>query len=823
MRKVLPKVKKIINRSFEEAKLYNDYEIKIEYIITALINDYNNDGISFLIGLGIDIDDFHKKLEKRIITKTNKNKKTSIKNITMNNYTEKIIKESETECDKSGENYLNTTHIILSVLKEKNNITNILKNMGVSYTKYKNSIKKSLIDNTFEATNEPEEVFSRPPHKRDKPSSITPILDNFSIDVTKKASEGKIDPVIGRDDIIQRVAQILSRKKKNNPVLIGDPGVGKTTIIEGLALKIKEGNAPRTLLDKRIISLDLTSLVAGTKYRGQFEERIKGVVDELINTENIILFIDELHNMVGAGNASGSMDAANVFKPALARGDLQIIGATTLDDFREHIEKDGALTRRFQQVVIDPPSVEDTIMILNRIKGSYEEYHKATYLDETIIQCVKLSDRYITDREFPDKAIDIMDEAGARSQVNAKPPEIINKLESEINDIKEQKNDVVRSQKYEEAAKLRDKERQIVEKLDDEKSIWMSKLNKNRTTIYPEDISDVVSIMTGIPLRRLSEDEGMKLLDMESDMKNSVIGQDNAIIKIAQSLRRNRVGIRNPKKPIGTFMFLGPTGTGKTHLAKRLSDYMFGDESSLIRIDMSEYQEKHTISRLIGAPPGYVGHDEGGQLTEKVRRKPYSILLFDEIEKANRDVYNVLLQLLDDGQLTDSLGRKVNFKNCVVIMTSNVGAQKLQDFGSGLGFVTKSLEENSSNNKNEILKKELKKHFPPEFLNRLDDVVIFNSLNEKEIAEIVNLEIDKLKERINEIGYKLKLTKSIKDYLVTVGYDKEYGARPLSRAIQKYVEDPISEEILKGNVKEGQTIMISYRKSKEKVEIKVIE
>jgi ATP-dependent Clp protease ATP-binding subunit ClpC len=822
MRKVLPKVKKIINKSIEEAKLYNDYEIKIEHIIIALINDYNNDGISFLIGLGIDIDDFHKKLEKRIINKRNKKKKLSSKNISMNNYAEKIIKESETECDKLGEIYLNTTHIILSVLKEKNNITNILKSMGVSYTKYKNSIKKSLIDNTFEATNEPEEVFSGLPHKRDKPSSITPILDNFSIDITKKASEGKIDPVIGRDDIIQRVAQILSRKKKNNPVLIGDPGVGKTTIVEGLALKIKEGNAPRTLLDKRIISLDLTSLVAGTKYRGQFEERIKGVVDELMNTENIILFIDELHNMVGAGNASGSMDAANVFKPALSRGDIQIIGTTTLDDFREYIEKDGALTRRFQQVMIEPPSVEDTIMILNRIKYSYEEYHKATYLDETIIQCVKLSDRYITDREFPDKAIDIMDEAGARSQVNAKPPEIINKLESEINDIKEQKNDVVRSQKYEEAAKLRDKERQIVEKLDVEKSIWMSKLNKNRTTIYPEDISDVVSIMTGIPLRRLSENEGMKLLDMESDMKNSVIGQDNAITKIAQSLRRNRVGIRNPKKPIGTFMFLGPTGTGKTHLAKRLADYMFGDEDSLIRIDMSEYQEKHTISRLIGAPPGYVGHDEGGQLTEKVRRKPYSILLFDEIEKANRDVYNVLLQLLDDGQLTDSLGRKVNFKNCVIIMTSNVGAQRLQDFGAGLGFVTKSSEENSSNNKNEILKKELKKHFPPEFLNRLDDVVIFNSLNEKEIGEIVKLEIDKLQERMDDLGYKLKLTKSIKDYLVTVGYDKEYGARPLSRAIQKYVEDPISEEILKGNVKEGQTIMISYRKSKEKVEIKVI-
>ena len=531
----------------------------------------------------------------------------------------------------------------------------------------------------------------------------------------------------------------------------------------------------------------------------------------------------KLHNVVGAGNATGSMDAANIFKPALSRGDLQIIGATTLDEFREHIEKDGALTRRFQQVMIDPPSIEDTIIILKSIKKSYEEFHKVTYSDETIVQCVKLADRYITDREFPDKAIDIMDEVGARSQVNAKAPTIITELEEKILHLKEEKNNVVKSQKYEEAAKLRDQERQITEKLDIEKEVWKTQLNKKRTSIFPTDVSEVVAHMTGIPLNRLTGEEGKRLLGMEKEMKGSIIGQCTAVTKIAQSLRRNRVGIRNPKKPIGTFMFLGPTGVGKTHLAKKLAEYMFGDEDALIRIDMSEYQEKHAVSRMIGSPPGYVGHDEGGQLTEKVRRKPYSLLLFDEIEKANKDVYNILLQLLDDGQMTDGIGRKVNFKNCVIIMTSNVGVKKLQDFGGGLGFNTKTLEKNKDKEVEGILKKELKKQFPPEFLNRLDDIVIFDSLKEDEIKEIVNLEIDKLKLRMIELGYNLKLTKSIKDYLVTVGYEEEYGARPLNRAIQKHVEDPISEEVLKGNVKEGETIVLSYSKVKDKVEVRVAD
>ena len=821
MKKVLPKVKKIINKSIDEAKFYNNDIIKIEHIIIALINDYDNDAIKFLIEIGIDIDDLHKKIEKSLF-RNNKEIKTTLKFLPLDDYAEKIIKSAEDECDKLQETYLDTTHILLSILNDKNNISKILKNMGVDYKNYSSVVKRSLIENSFHSMEDPDSLFGKSPRKKST-NTKTPILDNFSLDVTRRASEGKIEPVIGRDDVIQRVAQILSRKKKNNPVLIGDPGVGKTTIIEGLALKIDEGDAPRTLLDKRIISLDLTALVAGTKYRGQFEERIKGVVDELMTVDNVILFIDELHNVVGAGNATGSMDAANIFKPALSRGDLQIIGATTLDEFREHIEKDGALTRRFQQVIIDPPSIEDTITILRSIKKSYEEFHKVTYSDETIIQCVKLADRYITDREFPDKAIDIMDEVGARSQVNAKAPPIITELEEKILNIKEEKNNVVKSQKYEEAAKLRDQERQITEKLDIEKEVWKTQLNKKRTSIFPTDVNVVVSHMTGIPLNRLSGEEGKRLLGMEKEMKGSIIGQCTAVTKIAQSLRRNRVGIRNPKKPIGTFMFLGPTGVGKTHLAKKLAEYMFGDEDALIRIDMSEYQEKHAVSRMIGSPPGYVGHDEGGQLTEKVRRKPYSLLLFDEIEKANKDVYNILLQLLDDGQMTDGIGRKVNFKNCVIIMTSNVGVKKLQDFGGGLGFNTKTLEKNKDNQVESILKKELKKQFPPEFLNRLDDIVIFDYLKVEEIRQIVNLEIDKLKLRMMELGYNLKLTKSIKDYLVTVGHEEEYGARPLNRAIQKHVEDPISEEVLKGNVKKGETIVLSYSKVKDKVEVRVSE
>jgi ATP-dependent Clp protease ATP-binding subunit ClpC len=826
MKKIAPKVKRILNMSLKQAKLYDDLEVKIEHIMIALINDYNNRAIKTLEDMGIDVDVLHKKIERSLIKNKKEDEMYDISDdtIPLNFTSQNIIKGAEKECDILKEDYLDTHHIILSILKTKNSINGILKIMKVTYKSYDSQIKKSVIEDSmgpFDTDEDKPFNNDKPQPKRKGKSNETPLLNNFSVDITKMAIDGRIDPVIGRDKTIQRVAQILARKKKNNPVIIGEPGVGKTTIVEGLALKIVNGDAPRTLLDKRIVSLDLASLVAGTKYRGQFEERIKGIVDELMEVDNVILFLDEVHTIIGAGNSSGSMDAANVLKPALSRGDLQLIGATTLDEFRENIEKDGALTRRFQQVLIEPPSVSDTIEILNKIKFSYESFHKVVYTQETIERCVKLADRYITDREFPDKAIDIMDEVGSRSQVNVKPPENITKLEDKIIDIKEDKNNVVKSQRYEEAAKLRDKERIVSEKLESEKSKWIDDLDKKRRIIDPEEVNEVVSIMTGIPLNRLSGDQGKRLLEMEKDLHGSIIGQDDALVKIAQSLRRNRVGIRNPKKPIGSFMFLGPTGVGKTHISKKLAEYMFGDEDSLIRMDMSEFQEKHSISRLIGSPPGYVGHEDGGQLTEKVRRKPYSIILFDEIEKANKEIYNVLLQLLDDGQLTDSLGRKVNFKNCVVIMTSNIGVKKLLDFGTGVGFGTKSKLEREDSAKEDLLRDELKKHFAPEFLNRLDDVIIFKSLTKEEIGKIVDLEIIKLKNRVEEIGYKLQINKTVRDYLIETGYDEDYGARPLNRSIQKYVEDPVSEEILKGNTKEGQTIKVSYVKAKEKIVIKV--
>jgi ATP-dependent Clp protease ATP-binding subunit ClpC len=816
MKKVYPKVKKIINKSLEEAKNRGFESVKLEHLVISMINDDNNEGTKILKKLDIDLDKLHTLIELKIgINEDEEPNKIKVKNISLDSETEEIIKKAGEECEKLGDNYINTHHIILSLLNGNNFITKIIEKMGVNYKKYSKEIQNSF------GNMDDDDMEEEKPKKKYRGNSATPILDNFSTDVTKNAEEGKIDPVIGRKDEIQRVAQILSRKKKNNPVLIGDPGVGKTTIIEGLALMIKQGEAPRTLLDKRVVLLDLTSMVAGTKYRGQFEERIKGIMDEVKQVDDVILFIDELHTLIGTGASAGSMDAANAFKPALARGEIQIIGATTLDEYRENIEKDGALDRRFQKVIVNPPSLDETREILEKIAESYETYHKVYYPPETIDECVKLADRYITDREFPDKAIDIMDEVGARSQVNLQPPEEIKKMEENVLKIKQEKNDVVKSQRYEEAAKLRDKEREALEELNKAKLIWLSELNHRRIEITPEDVTSVVAHMTGIPLNRISEKEGIRLMKMEKDIGDKVIGQKDAVVKIAKSLRRNKVGIRNPKKPIGSFMFLGPTGVGKTHLAKNLADYMFGDEDALIRVDMSEYMEKHAVSRLIGAPPGYVGHEEGGQLTEKVRRKPYSIILFDEIEKAHADVYNVLLQLLDDGQLTDSLGRKVNFKNCMVIMTSNVGIKKLKDFGAGVGFSTNAKKNSQTAVKDEILQKELKNHFPPEFLNRLDDVIIFKSLEKEDIGKIVELEIKKLKERVNEIGYDLQINNTAKDFLIEEGYDEEYGARPLTRAIQKFIEDPVSEEILSGGVKEKQTIKVSYSKAKEDIVVKV--
>jgi len=640
-------------------------------------------------------------------------------------------------------------------------------------------------------------------NKAVKTDSSTPVLDNFSRDLIKLAEEGKLDPVIGREREITRIAQILSRRKKNNPIIIGEPGCGKTAIVEGLAIMIYNGECPRNLMDKRIVSLDMTSIVAGTKYRGQFEERMKVIIEELQNAPNIIVFIDEIHTIVGAGNSSGSMDASNIFKPALARGEIQCVGATTLDEYRKNFEKDGALERRFQKVVVDSATKAETLEILKNVKDKYENFHKVTYTDEVLSVCVDLADRYITDREFPDKGFDIIDEVGARSQVEIKMPESIEKLKQQAADIKQEKVDVVKQQRYEEAANLRDKEKRILTKLETEKKKFEEELLTHKKVITLDLVYEVVSNMTKIPVTKLNADETKLLSEMEANLSDKVIGQSEAVSKIAKSIRRNRIGIKDPNKPIGSFIFLGSTGVGKTYLAKQLAKQMFGSEDNMIRVDMSEYQEKHTISRLIGAPPGYVGYDEGGQLTEQVKNKPYSVILFDEIEKANKDIFSTLLQVLDDGHLTDGMGRKINFKNCVIIMTSNVGAKKLQDFGSGVGFKTGTSTYADEEYKRDTLKKELKKFFTPEFLNRIDEVVIFNSLVKEDVKKIVKLELDKLSKRLVGLKYDITFDETILDLISEVGFDETYGARPIKRAIQDKIEDFVSEEIIKGNMVEG--------------------
>jgi ATP-dependent Clp protease ATP-binding subunit ClpC len=632
----------------------------------------------------------------------------------------------------------------------------------------------------------------------------TPVLDNFSKDLNKLASEGKLDPVIGREKEIFRIAQVLSRRKKNNPIIIGEPGAGKTAIVEGLAMMIHNGQCPKNLSDKRIVSLDINSIVAGTKYRGQFEERMKIIIEELQMAPNIIIFIDEIHTMVGAGNSSGSLDASNIFKPALSRGELQCIGATTLDEYRRHFEKDGALERRFQKIVIDPSTKEETFEILKQSKGKYEEHHKVNYTDEALLLCVELADRYITDREFPDKAFDILDEVGSRMQIDIKLPEIIEKLKQDAQDIKKEKVNVIKKQNYEQAAELRDKERKILTDLENEKKKFDNELKTSKRGIPEEIIYEVVSNMTKIPVSKINIDEKNSLVNLESTLNTNVIGQEEAVGKISKSIRRNRVGIKDPNRPIGSFIFLGSTGVGKTFLAKQLAKEIFGSEDNLIRVDMSEYQEKHTISRLIGSPPGYVGHEEGGQLTEQVKNKPYCVILFDEIEKANKDIFSTLLQMLDDGHLTDGLGRKINFKNCLIIMTSNIGVRKLQDFGTGVGFKSSnSSEVVQEEQKRDVLKKELSKFFAPEFLNRIDDVVIFNSLNKDNIDKIVKLEIDILVKRLKSMKYNFTYENSIIDLISKVGFDEIFGARPIKRAIQNKIEDLISEKILTGEVTEN--------------------
>ncbi len=821
-------VKEIISYSREEAlRLGNDF-IGTEHLLLGLIREGDNTAIRILKSFNVDIFELRKEIELAIKDKTGKNI-ANINSLPLTKQAEKVIRVTVLEAKALKSNMVETEHLMLSILKNKENIaTQILNQYDVDYDLFRQELgilksnePRAEFGEEGEDEFEEEKKYAQQPRgtaAKGNVKSKTPVLDNFGRDVTKLAESGNLDPIVGREKEIERVSQILSRRKKNNPILIGEPGVGKTAIVEGLALRIVQRKVSRVLFDKRVISLDLASLVAGTKYRGQFEERMKAIMNELEKNRDVILFIDEMHTIVGAGGASGSLDASNIFKPALARGELQCIGASTLDEYRMYIEKDGALDRRFQKVMVDPPSVDETIEILNNIKSKYEDFHSVTYTDEAIDACVKLSDRYVTDRLLPDKAIDVMDEVGARVHLkNINVPQNIVELEKKIEDVKNEKNRVVKSQKFEEAASLRDTEKRLAEDLEKAKTDWEEESKHKRYPITEEDIAEVIHSMTGIPVRKMVEAETEKLRKMSEDMKGMVVGQDEAISKVVKAIQRNRVGLKDPRKPIGTFIFLGPTGVGKTEMARSLARYLFDAEDALVRIDMSEYMEKFTVSRLIGAPPGYVGYEEGGQLTEKVRRKPYSVILLDEIEKAHPDIYNILLQVLDDGQLTDGLGRKVDFKNTIIIMTSNIGVRQLKDFGSGVGFATSSKVESQDEENKAVIEKALKRTFSPEFLNRIDDVVIFNSLSRDNIFSIIDISMKGVLKRIENLGYGLELTEEAKNFLADKGYDQQFGARPLHRAIQKYLEDPLAEEILNMNVRPGDILLVELNKEQDKL------
>jgi ATP-dependent Clp protease ATP-binding subunit ClpC len=808
-------VKEIISFSREEAlRLGNDF-IGTEHLLLGLIREGDNTAVRILKSFNVDLYELRKEVELAVKDKTGKNI-ANINSLPLTKQAEKVIRVTVLEAKALKSPTVETEHLMLSILKNKENIaTQILNQFDVDYDLFRQElgmVKSNDIRAEYQEENDDdfddEKKYSQSKSRGGAAAkSKTPVLDNFGRDITKLAESGTLDPIVGREKEIERVSQILSRRKKNNPILIGEPGVGKTAIVEGLALRIVQRKVSRVLFDKRVISLDLAALVAGTKYRGQFEERMKAIMNELEKNRDVILFIDEIHTIVGAGGASGSLDASNIFKPALARGELQCIGASTLDEYRMYIEKDGALDRRFQKVMIDPPSVDDTIQILNNIKPKYEEYHNVVYDQEAIDACVKLSDRYITDRLLPDKAIDVLDEVGARVHLkNINVPQNILDLEKKIEDIKVEKNRVVKSQKFEEAASLRDTEKRLGEELEKAKSQWDEESKHKRYPIGEEEIAEVISMMTGIPVRRMVEAETEKLRKMADEMKGMVVGQDEAISKVVKAIQRNRVGLKDPKKPIGTFIFLGPTGVGKTELARALARHMFDSEDALIRIDMSEYMEKFTVSRLIGAPPGYVGYEEGGQLTERVRRKPYSVILLDEIEKAHPDIYNILLQVLDDGQLTDGLGRKVDFKNTMIIMTSNIGVRQLKDFGDGVGFATAARQQASDDIGKAVIEKALKRTFSPEFLNRIDDVIIFNSLTKENIFEIIDILMKGVKKRLTNLGFSLELTEEAKSFIADKGYDQQFGARPLHRAIQKYLEDPLAEEILNMHIKAGDVL-----------------
>lgn len=817
------KVKEIISYSREEAiRLGNDF-IGTEHLILGLIRDGKGLGLQVLQNLNVNTKNLREQLETVIKNKNNSTQNSKVNSLPLTKQAEKVIRVTVLEAKAHKSGLAESEHLILSILRNKDNVAcQILNQFNIDYDLFKqelqlveghshgqsNIISELKDDGGFEEEDDRSQFQRRQPSGPGNQKSKTQVLDNFGRDITRLAELGQLDPIVGREKEIERVSQILSRRKKNNPILIGEPGVGKTAIVEGLAIRIHERKVSRVLFDKRVVSLDLAALVAGTKYRGQFEERMKAIMSELEKNRDVILFIDEIHTIVGAGGASGSLDASNIFKPALARGELQCIGASTLDEYRMHIEKDGALDRRFQKVLIEPPSVDDTITILNNLKPKYEEYHNVSYNNDAIEACVKLSNRYITDRLLPDKAIDVMDEVGARVHLkNIDVPKSVLELEAKIEEIKVEKNKVVKSQLFEKAASLRDTEKKLQEELELAKARWEDEVKSKRYPISEEEIAEVIHMMTGIPVKRMVAAESDKLRQMPDELKREVIGQEEAVSKVVKAIQRNRVGLKDPKKPIGSFIFLGPTGVGKTELARCLARNLFDSEEALIRIDMSEYMEKFSVSRLIGAPPGYVGYEEGGQLTEKVRRKPYSIVLLDEIEKAHPDIYNLLLQVLDDGQLTDGMGRRIDFKNTIIIMTSNIGVRQLKEFGDGVGFQTSSRVSNQEDNSKAVIEKALKRTFAPEFLNRIDDVVVFNSLNAEHIQQIIDLVMEGVYKRLGILGFKLELTDKAKAFLSEKGYDQQFGARPLHRAIQKYLEDPLAEEILNMKVGEGDVLV----------------
>jgi len=819
-------VKDALKYSKEEAIRLNSKTVEIEHVFLGLLRLGKGSAIDFLVSRNVDLVKLKNNIESKIFSREEID--LSEDDINISKSVERMLRIVNLEALSFGVKVTDTNHLLLAILKEPNNLASsfLEKDYGLVYQKVREALisptKSEAEHSSNDDDDEESSSFNKPQNPPTKSNSETPVLDNFGIDLTEAAMEGRLDPIIGRENEIERISQILSRRKKNNPILIGEPGVGKSAIAEGLANRIVKRKVSRILFNKRVIALDMASIVAGTKYRGQFEERMKAILNELSKNKNIILFIDEIHTIVGAGGATGSLDAANMLKPALARGDIQCIGATTLDEYRQHIEKDGALERRFQKVMVEPTSVEETLEILHNIKERYEDHHNVNYDETALKACVSLTTRYISDRHLPDKAIDALDESGARVHIaNINIPKKIVSLEKEIENVKASKFAAVKNQDFEKAASLRDVERQLLKEIENEKELWEKDLIKHRETVTGEKVAEVVAMMTGVPVQRIAEAESTRLLKMYDQIQDSVIGQSDAIKQIVKAIQRNRAGLKDPNRPIGTFIFLGPTGVGKTQLAKVLAQYLFESHDNLIRIDMSEYMEKFSVSRLVGAPPGYVGYEEGGQLTEKVRRKPYSVVLLDEIEKAHPDVFHILLQVLDEGRLTDSLGRRIDFRNTIIIMTSNIGSRQLQEYGQGIGFGTSAKQDGMSGQHDSIIKKALHKAFAPEFINRVDDIIMFNNLDRKDIHKIIDIELADLVKRINQLGFSIQISPIAKDYIADKGFDPKYGARPLKRAIQKYLEDPLAEAIIKAETTEGDKLLIGYSKAQDKITIKI--